>query len=156
MTTALDAYKFHYGMRNEPDGAVVLKCADNGVFFDNLLLHKITKKQLEDAGICAEMTREQLIDFLEFKKDRAEKGNVDDFLVSRLAIQRLVSFCTYDNPSLAKIDGTVEKDEKKQQSPLKETVDNITNRIDKHITNPLLDAIGRKIYTGSFFRKPKK
>ncbi len=155
MKTALDTYKSHYGMRNEPDGAVVLKCADNGLFFDNLLLQKITKKQLEDIGICAEMTREQLIDFLEFKKDRAEKGNVDDFFVSRLAIQRLINFCTYEDTGLAEIDESGKTDEKKQQSPLKETVDSIAKKIDKHITNPFLDAIERRIFTGSFFRKKK-
>ena len=155
MTTALDIYKQHYGMINEPDGAVVLEHANRGGFSDNLSFNKISKRQLEDMGIMATMTREELVKCFKDEIGEAVKNKAVNIFISRTTIQKLINFCTYENigsQSTPKLDM---EDKKVSQTSLIGVIKRMIHKANVSIIDPAADAIVRKVFTGSF-RKPKK
>ena len=144
MKTALDILKPRHGTKE--DGETVLKHAELGNFRDSITNPILGSEQLKQLGITPEMQREEIIHKLRMTTRETEALAYQH----RYAIKQVIDFCA------TPVTQTSEFYEKEAKNPLKETMDNIVSKIDKHITNPFLDAIGRKIYTGSFFRKSKK
>ena len=151
MATALDTYKYHYGMGSKPDGAVILKHARNRGFMDNLAFKGISPQTLEEIGIHAFMTREEIIEILNKESEKEIPA------ISRSAIESILDFCEV---SISESDEEDKDETKNELSGRKKRLTNryneIHHKVFSRIIDPFFDAVFRKIYTGSFFKKDKE
>ncbi len=146
MKTALDEYKNRYGMRNKCDGAVVLKHAEHGNFRDSVMGTVLGVEQLKKLGVTEEMTREDITHRL-----RTSDREVEQLAwIHRYSIQLIFDFCT------TQVMASNSFYEEEPESPPKTAWNEILQKVDSGLIDPIFDAIGRKIHTGSFFRKSKK
>ena len=144
MGTALDEYKRYYGLKH--DGETVLRHAYRAHFRDSVTSDVLTADKLKDLGITAEMSREQIIDCLSGQPGTIDKENKNVVQIYRYSLQQVIDFCS------EKFD-FIKADKPAEAKPIQKTP--FTERSFSKLIDPILDAVGRKVYTGSFFKKKK-
>ena len=144
MGTFLDEYKRHYGLQH--DGAAVLKHAEHGHFRDPVTNDLFTADKLEKLGITAEMSREQVIDCLSGQPGTIDKEQENVVMLHRYVLQQIIDFCS---------EKFVFDDKNKPVQPAPSQEIPLMERISLKIIDPIFDAIGRRLYTGSFKKRKR-
>ena len=146
MGTALDEYKRYYGLKC--DGETVLEHAYRAHFRDSITNDTLTEKKLKDLGITAEMSREQVVDCLSGQPGAVDRRDENVVQLYRYSIQQVIDFCSEQFVY-------IEENKPTQQQIIQEIP--LMDKISMKIIDPIFDAIGRRLYTGSFRkRKPKE
>jgi hypothetical protein len=145
MATALDAYKGHYGFKN--DGETVLRHAQFGHFKDVVTNERLTDEKLKELGVTAEMTREQILGCLSGKPGTIDRQQENVVQLRRYVLQQVIDFCSRQTEFVNSNRTSVQ--------PARISEVPFMQKVHAQIVDPILDAIARKLYTGSFFRKKK-
>ena len=142
MATALDEYKRYYGLRH--DGETVLRHAYCAHFRDSVTNDVLTADKLKDLGITAEMSRGQIIDCLSGQPGTIDKENKSVVQIYRYSLQQVIDFCSEKFDFIN--DNKPVEPEAIQKTPF-------TERLFSKLIDPILDAVGRRLYMGSFKKK---
>jgi hypothetical protein len=146
MGTALDEYKRYYGLQH--DGETVLEHAYRAHFRDSVTNNILTADKLEDLGITAEMSREQVVDCLSGQPGAIDRRDENVVQLYRYSIQQVIDFCSEQFAYI--------EENKPVQQQISQKIP-LMDKISIKIIDPIFDAIGRRLYTGSFRkRKPKE